>query len=124
MTAALSATDPRQGNAYKSSGVDLPARDRGHDADLVAGLHGCVEVLQEADVLVVQVDVHEKVQLPRSFEQAGFDAAGMGLESVEDLADGLAGHFDYVGAVRVAAQRGRESHFHAHGHVQIGTAHV
>src|SRR6185295_16196834 len=49
----------RAGSRLASSG------DRRNDRQLVTGLEGGVEVLQEADVLAVHEDVHEASHLPR-----------------------------------------------------------
>src|ERR1700733_1225794 len=59
------------GNAHS------PARDRRDDADLVAFLHRRIQILQEADVFVIQIDIDEAIELSRRFEQASLDAAGL-----------------------------------------------
>src|SRR5215218_8008857 len=114
--AGLSRYGSIPGNGLRTCRMRLyAAGDRGHDADLVAGLHRRFQVLQEADVLVVQVDVHEPVELVLAFEQPRLDAGGAGLEAVEDLADAAAVGLDDVGAVGVVAQRGGDADSHAHG---------
>src|SRR5205823_14135676 len=45
----------------------LTACDRGDDADLVAFLHRRIEILQEADVFIVEVDVDETIELVFAF---------------------------------------------------------
>src|SRR5918993_2292229 len=91
------------------------ARDRRHDAQLVAGLDRGLELLEVADVLVVQVDVDEAVELVRALEQAGLDAAGLVLEAVEGFADRAARDFDDVRALRVASGRRGGFYFYAPG---------
>src|SRR5436190_11875344 len=63
------------------------SRDRGDDADLVAFLHRRIEVLQEANVLIVQINIHEAIELIVALEQPRFDAGGFGLQRVENFAD-------------------------------------
>src|SRR5688572_14837723 len=91
------------------------ASDRRNDRDFVPGLRRRVEVLEEADVLVVQVDVDEAIELVGALEQPGLDAAGLVLEAVEHFADVAIRHLDHVSAIRVAAERGGNSDFNAHG---------
>src|SRR5918993_187527 len=91
------------------------ARDRRHDAQLVAGLDRGLELLEVADVLVVEVDVDEPVELVRALEQARLDAGGLGLEAVEHRGDGAAVGLDDVGAVGEVTQGGRDADANAHG---------
>src|SRR5579862_4271268 len=91
-----------------------PSRDGRHDADLVAGLHRRFQVLQKTDVFVVEVDVHEAVELVLAFEKAGLDAGGVRLEAVEDLADADAFGLHDVLAVGVAAERGGDADSNTH----------
>ncbi len=44
-----------------------PPRDGGDDRDLIAGAQGCLEVLHEADILVVDVDINKAVNLIVAF---------------------------------------------------------
>ena len=49
-------------------------RDRRHDTDLVALLHRRFLVLQKANVLAVDIDIHEAAQVALRIEQALADA--------------------------------------------------
>src|SRR5688500_6890650 len=89
--------------------------DRRNNRDLIPSLRRRVEVLEEADVFVIEVHVDEAIELVGALEQARLDAAGLVLEAVEHFADVAIRHLDHVGAVRVAAKWGGDSDFNAHG---------
>src|SRR5436190_6699486 len=95
----------RSSAALARTAPSAPARDRLHDADLVAFLDRRVEVLQEADVLVVEVHVHETVELARRLEQPRLDAGGGALQRVQHFANVLTLRLNDVFAVRVVPQR-------------------
>ena len=84
------------------------AGDGRDDADLVLRLDLGVEVVEVADVLVVDVDVDEPAQL--GAVEDPLLQAGMLLEDLaEDLADGRAGRLDAVEPAGVGAERGGDS---------------
>src|SRR5688572_21743917 len=90
------------------------AGDGGDDAQLVAGLHGRLELLEVVDVLVVEEHVDEAVELRRALEQAGLNTGGLGLEAVQDVGDRAAVGFDHVGAVGEVTQGGGDADANAH----------
>src|SRR5688572_20546539 len=102
------------GNDVRSTLSTSPC-DRRDDADFVALLHRRVEVLEEADVFVVEVDVDEAVELVGGLEQARLDAGGAALYVVEDLAHISALGLDAVFSVGVVSERGWDSDLDRHG---------
>ena len=67
-----------------STGVSLPAT-AGMMLIWVPVGGGAAEAVEEADVVVADVDVHEAADLARVVEHPGLDAAVVGLEVVEHL---------------------------------------
>src|SRR6476646_7903613 len=102
-------------SASRATRLKEATGDRRDDADFVAGFNGGFEVLEETDVFIVQVHVHETVELVGSLEQARLDAAGLDLEVAEHLADRCAGGLDHVNTVRVIAEWRGNADFHGHG---------
>src|SRR5271168_524196 len=84
-------------------------RDGGDDAHLVAGGNRGGEVIEVADVLVVDVDVHEPAEL-RPLEDAFPQRRELGAEVGEDLVDGGTLGFDDVVAAGVGAERGGDAY--------------
>src|SRR6266478_3359875 len=89
--------------------------NRRHDADLIAFFDRRFQVLQEADVFVIEVNVHKAIELRRRFEESGLDAGGFGLEVIEYIANGGALGFDDVGAVGEGAKGGGNANFDCNG---------
>src|SRR5262249_45976711 len=83
------------------------ARDRGHQHQAVAVLHGRVEAVLEADVLLVQEDVDEAVELALRVEQAPVELLVPPRQVAQHVAHGRAGELQARGSARVPAQRGR-----------------
>ncbi len=86
-------------------------RDSG---DAVAVGEGGGDALQEAHVLVVQVDVDEAAQLA-AVQQSGGDARVAGVEVLEEFPEVAAGALDGLGAVGVGAEDGRDADLDGHG---------
>src|SRR6266498_1755837 len=91
-----------------------PAGDRRQDGDHIAVVELGVERAEEADVLVVDVDVHEAVQPALIGEELARNAWEARLQVTEQLADGTAFGIDAFRAVRVFPQDGRDTDFHGH----------
>src|SRR6266545_262765 len=91
-----------------------PPGDRRQDGDHVAVVELGVERAEEADVLVVDVDVHEAVQRALLGEELGGDARVAPLEIADQVADGPTLGADALGAIRVFAQDRRDTHFDSH----------
>src|SRR6266542_3112341 len=87
---------------------------RRKDGDHVAVVELGIERAEEADVLVIDVDVHEAVQPTVRCEQLAGDAREARLEVAEEVADGAALGLDALGAIRVFPQDGRDTNFHGH----------
>jgi hypothetical protein len=84
------------------------ARDGGNDAQFVpCGDRGC-EVVEVADVLVVEVDVDESAELC-TFEDTLLQLRELRPEVTEDLADRGTLGFDHILAAGVRAERGGDS---------------
>jgi hypothetical protein len=64
--------DPR---SFAAGNAGLTSRDGWNDADLVSLFDGCGFFFQEADVLVVDKDIHEAANIPAlvadALEEAG-----------------------------------------------------
>src|SRR5690606_3057883 len=102
-------------------GTGLPAPgDRGQDAHHVAVVQLRLQAAADADVLVVDVDVHELPQVV-AFDQALPEAVVPGLQVVEQLLERAALAFDDLGAVGVGAQNGRDANFDGHGLDLLGS---
>src|SRR6478609_2039869 len=84
------------------------------DDDLVAVLELGLEATDEADVLVVDVDVDEAAQVA-VLEQAVLDAGVVGLEVVDQGGQAGALAVDRLLPVRVGAQDGRDPDLDGHG---------
>src|SRR4051794_29271020 len=80
--------------------------DGRQDGERVAVLDLGVERAEEADVLVVDVDVHEPEQVALGREQPALEAAVLGVEIVDEAAQRVAGALDDLRAAGVAAQNG------------------
>src|SRR5215472_244374 len=94
--------------------VQLPSRDGGDDADLVAALELGGEALEEAHILLADVDVHEA---PNAFgvEQPLLDPRVFAIDVVDHLADGTAGGGDFVLAAGQRPEGGRNTNDGFHG---------
>src|SRR3954451_7008039 len=90
------------------------ARDGREDRDRVAVLDGGVQRTGEAHVLVVDVDVHEAVQLALLGDQTVLDAGELGVDVVDQGAEGRARALDGLVAAGVGAQDGRDADLDGH----------
>src|SRR5919198_34338 len=81
--------------------------DRRDDGELVTRLEGRVEVLQEADVLAVDEDVHEAPHLARLVTDALLQARVAPLEIVHERGHRRPLRLDSPNAARVLAERRR-----------------
>src|SRR5690606_34782481 len=87
-------------NARRSS----TAGDGGHDAELVAGLDLRVQPVEEPDVLVAEIQVHEAAHA-LLVEQAILDAGVVLLERLDHGSDGFAGRRDLLFSSGEATER-------------------
>src|SRR5215211_5902669 len=101
-------------SARSSWRISLAARDRGEDRDHVAVGQLGVERAQEADVLVVDVDVDEAVQGAVLGEQGAGDPRVAPVEVAEQVADGVAVGRHGLLAAGVLAQDRRDTDFNGH----------
>src|SRR5947209_15364627 len=90
------------------------SRNRRHDADLIAFFDRRFQVLQEANVFIVEINVYKAIELSRRLEEAGFNAGGFGLEVIEHIANTGALRFDDIGAVGVGAKGRGNANFDCH----------
>src|SRR5215831_13411235 len=109
----------REGQADTHAGhrehrPELASRDRGQDRHLVAVLQRRLLGLEEADVLLVDVDIDEAAQLPRLVEQAVLQTRVLALEVADQAVDRLALALDLGAALRQGAQRGGNPYQHRH----------
>src|SRR6185437_5166995 len=81
--------------------------DGGNDRDLVAVLDGRLEVLEEADVLVVREDVDEAAHLAALVADPFLDPGELRFEAGDQRADGVAGRGDLFLPLRQLAKRRR-----------------
>src|SRR3954464_5620011 len=103
-------TLPCRGGGRRSA-----ARDRREDRHRVAVLHLGVQRTGEADVLVVDVDVHEAVQLALLGHEAVLQARVLVVQVVDERAQRGAAAFDGLVAAGVGAQDGRDPDLDGHG---------
>src|SRR5207302_2867948 len=87
-----------------------PTGDRGDDRHLVLGLELHVQPPAEADVLVVQVDVHELAQVARGVEDALAKAGEAALELLDRTPQVARLHLDCRLALGQGPQRAGDSH--------------
>src|SRR5438270_11384002 len=80
------------GTWFESWVMSTPGH-RGNDANLIAVLDAGLQAVQVANVLVVDVDIHEPADLP-VFENAAGDAGIFRAEVVEQVLDRGPGGFD------------------------------
>src|SRR5690349_5235479 len=90
------------------------AGDRRNDGDTGAVGGRGLQPLLEADVVVVDVDVHEAAQLALVVQHPGGDAGVVLLQALDDLGEGRALGGDLGLATRVGAQDGGDANGHAH----------
>src|SRR5262245_18020773 len=90
-------------------GTSQTTGDRRHDRDLIVRRDRGVEVLQEADVVAVYVDVDEAPHPPIGLAQTLLDARIAALHVGDDLADRRALRGDLFGAPGELAKRGGNS---------------
>src|SRR6266542_5169425 len=93
---------------------DSASGDRGDDGDLAAVLDRRLQALCEADVVVVDVHVHEPAQLARVVQHACLDAGVRAVQRLQHLAQGRAFGFHLGRALGVRPQDGRDSNADAH----------
>src|SRR5215204_1691911 len=98
----------------RSSWRTLTSGDRGQDRDHVAVGQLGVEGAEEADVLVVDVDVDEAMQGAVLGEQGAGDPRVAPVEVAEQVADGVAIGGDGLLAAGVLAQDRRDTDFNGH----------
>src|SRR6185503_3780197 len=98
----------------------LTAGDGGDDADFVPVLHGRVEVLQEADVLLVDVHVDEAADRAGIVEQPFLDAGEATLQVGERVTDGSGFDGDELLVVGELKQRRGDADGSRHGEKGVG----
>src|ERR1035438_2328179 len=94
--------------------ISLAARDGGDDADFVAVFERRLAVLEEADVLLVDIDVHEAADFAFVVHQALGDAGEARLQFDDRLADGGGVDFDQLLVVGQLAERRGDADFFWH----------
>ena len=88
--------------------------DRRQHGDGVAVLEGGLQGAQKADVLVVDVDVHEAVQLALVGDEAALDAGVTAVEIVDEALEGVALGFDGLLPAGVRTEDGRNADLDGH----------
>jgi len=94
---------------------DLTSGDRWNDADLVAFLHGSGFFLQEADVLVVNEDVHEAANISVLVAYTLEESGVAGVKVCKDFADIRAGGGDEFLFISELAEGGWDTDLDGHG---------
>ena len=94
--------------------ISLAAGDGGDDADFVAVFERRRAVLEEADVLLVDIDVDEAAHLAFFIHEAFLDAGEARLQFDERLADGGGVDFDKLLVVGQLAERRGDADFFGH----------
>ena len=92
----------------------LASRDCRDDADFVAVLERRLAVFEEADVLLVDIDVDEAAHLAFFIHEAFLDAGEARLQFDERLADGGGVDFDQLLVVGQLAERRGDADFFWH----------
>src|SRR6187431_3499341 len=85
------------------------ARDGRHDADFVTGLEHRSQTVEEANVLVADVDVHEAADA-LVVEQTLANARVILLQGLDHVLHGLAGSLNLIFAASEGAERGGDAH--------------
>src|SRR5689334_5865148 len=95
-------------------GESAAAGDGGDDRHLAAVLDGGLQAVGEADVVVVDVDVHEAAQLAGLVEHPGLDPRVRRVERIQHLGQrrALGGHLG--DALGVGPEDGRNANTHTH----------
>src|ERR1039457_3613319 len=91
-----------------------PPRNRRNDADFIAVFKHRLFVFEEADVLLVDIDVDEAAHLALVIHEAFLDAGEARLQFDERLADGGGVDFDQLLVVGQLAERRGDSDFFWH----------
>jgi hypothetical protein len=91
-----------------------PARHRRDDADRVAGLQRGLLAIEMADVLVVDVHVHEAAQAAVLVEQMAAQIAVLGDQPLENVSNGAPLDFHDVLLAGKRPQRGRDQNPMSH----------
>src|SRR3954471_17448077 len=98
---------PRESTSEAKRAIEVSAaRDRREDGHRVAVLDLGVQRAGEADVLVVDVDVHEPVQLALLGHQAVLQTGVLAVDVVDERAQSVPGAFHGLRATGVGAQDG------------------
>ena len=92
----------------------LTSRNRRDDADFIAVFERRLAVFEEADVLLVDIDVHEAAHLAFFIHEAFLDAGEARLQFDERLADGGGVDFDQLLVVGQLAERRGDADFFWH----------
>src|SRR6476661_10919008 len=110
-----SGVPPRESTSEAKRAMGSAAGDGREDGDRVAVLDLGVERTGEPDVLVVDVDVHEAVQLALVGDEAVLQAGVLAVEVVDERAQRGAAALDGLVAAGVGAQDGRDPDLDGHG---------
>jgi hypothetical protein len=97
-----------------SLALEGPSGDSREDRDDVTRPHCCVQPVQIADVVVVQIDVDELVERAVIGEELADEAWMRDLEGTKHLADGRAIHRGRRRAVGGSTKQRRQLHFYRH----------
>ena len=107
------AADRVQQAVVAGHALSAPAGDGGEHDDLVAVAERGLEAADEADVLVVDVDVDEAAQVA-VLDEATLDAGVVALEVVDQRGERRPAAVDGLGAVGVGAQDGGDTDLDGH----------
>src|SRR6266852_3690164 len=92
-----------------------PSRDGGDDGDVIAGLEHRLVALEEADVLLVDIEVDEAAHLAALVHEALLEPGELLLQALDQAGDGVGLAFDLGLALRQRAQRRGDADEHGHG---------
>src|SRR6266849_8456787 len=112
----VSLTRARAMDLSPAPSLPSPAsRDRGDDGDVIAGLERRLVALEEANVLLVDVDVDEAAHLAALVHEALLEAGELRLQALDQAGDGVGLAFDLGLALRQRAQWRGDADEHGHG---------
>ena len=105
-------------------GNSLTPGDGRDDADFVAVFERRFLVLEEADIFLIHIDIHEAAHATVLIQQPFLDAGIAGLQFVDGPADGVGGDFHNLFVVRELAERSWDTDVHWHNKVRLCTLHL
>src|SRR5262245_5370326 len=104
----------RRADAVRRARASATSRDRGNDRDLVAVLQSRLRSLQEADVLLVHVEVDEAPDRAVIIDEPLLEPGELAREIVDEVIDRAWLRLDLGIATREGAKRRGDAYQHRH----------